>query len=450
MRDRNRQLIPLLTLATFAISSLVPLPALAAQTPASSRLEISHTPLECVTTQVPPTVEAAVAPAPDLAIGKVYFRAVQAGPDYYYVVLKGVPKELEGVLPRPEPETKAIDYYVEAANKERLSSRTPAYFPKVTEEKQCKRRRAAVVVPAAGLGLTIGLTREGQSPYPVGFNKKDIAKVILVSGAIVSAAEASGSGAAAAAAGAAAGTAAAASTGGVSTGVLIGAGAVVAAGVGVGVAASLKATDTPTATPTLTPTSAPVPTSTPAATPTLTQTPTNTPVLTSTPTSTPTLTPTLLATLSPTTTPTATPTPTWTLTPTQTPTKTPTKTPLPGGLKFVLSWPGRPTCLDLNLVVMDRFEKSYFPSVDANKNCTQCPTALKETVLISDPVEGEYYIHVSDSGCNCKGECSPAVTFQVTVYVNGTPVKTYSGSASCGCTSYYDYYCYPDSSYCAN
>ena len=200
MRNRNWQLIPLLTLVTFGISSLVPLPAVAAQASAASRLQISHTPLECVTTQEPPRVDAAVAPAPDLAIGKVYFRAAQAGPDYYYVVLKGLPKELEGVLPRPEPQTKAIDYYVEAANKERLSSRTPAYFPKVTEENQCKRRRAAAVVPPSGAGLTIGLTRTGQSPYPVGFNKADIAKVILVSGAVVSAAEAAGSGAAAGAA----------------------------------------------------------------------------------------------------------------------------------------------------------------------------------------------------------------------------------------------------------
>ena len=77
-------------------------------------------------------------------------------------------------------------------------------------------------------GLTVGLTREGQPPVPTGFNKEDIAKVILVSGAVVSLATALSSGT-----GAAAGAGAAASSGGLSTGALIGIGAGVAVGAGV-------------------------------------------------------------------------------------------------------------------------------------------------------------------------------------------------------------------------
>ncbi|HQR46800.1 MAG TPA: hypothetical protein PK598_12400, partial [Thermoanaerobaculia bacterium] len=180
----------LLTVATLGILALAPA-ARAAQAPKKSALEISHAPLQCVTAQVPPRVEAAVAPAPDLAIGKVYFRAVQAPPDYYYIVLKGVPKELEGLLPRPIAGTSAIDYYVEAQDKASLTNRTPGYQPKVTEEAKCERRQAAaIVVPAAGMGLTIGLTKAGQDPYPPGFRKEDIAKVILVTGAVVGVAEA--------------------------------------------------------------------------------------------------------------------------------------------------------------------------------------------------------------------------------------------------------------------
>ncbi|HSB37101.1 MAG TPA: hypothetical protein VLH41_09485, partial [Thermoanaerobaculia bacterium] len=163
MRNRGSQLIPLLTLVTFGSLSLVPRPAEGAQPAKESRLKIDHTPLKCITTQAPPVVEAAVAPAPDLAIGKVYFRAVEAGPDYYYVVLKGPPKGLEGMLPRPEPPTKAIDYYVEAADLSALTRRTPGYLPQVTEDTKCERRPLAAAIPASGAGLTIGLTRAGQS-----------------------------------------------------------------------------------------------------------------------------------------------------------------------------------------------------------------------------------------------------------------------------------------------
>ncbi|MGZ5425961.1 MAG: hypothetical protein ACXWE1_02025, partial [Thermoanaerobaculia bacterium] len=228
--------------------SLTPVRAGGAQAPTASRLQIAHAPLECITTQALPIVEAAVAPAPDLAIGKAYFRAAQGGPDYYYVVLKGPAKQLEGFLPRPDPATKAVYYYVEAADKTSLIRRTPGYAPKVIEDTKCERRRMAAVIPLAGAGLTIGLTRAGQTPYPPGFNKADIAKVILVTGAIVGAAAAASAGttaggAAAGTAGATGGTTGAAAgaaagppappppppPGGISTGLLIGGGAVVAA-----------------------------------------------------------------------------------------------------------------------------------------------------------------------------------------------------------------------------
>jgi len=103
MEERRLPLVPLLTLLTFGVSSLVPVPVAAAQPPAVVPLQIFHIPRLCVTTQALPKVKAAVGPAPDLAIGKVYFRAAQAPPDYYYVVLKGLPNELEGCCPGRSP-----------------------------------------------------------------------------------------------------------------------------------------------------------------------------------------------------------------------------------------------------------------------------------------------------------------------------------------------------------
>ena len=166
MRTRHTRILSFFTIGTFGLVSLGPVRSGSAQPPPASRLKIAHAPLECITTQALPVVEAAVAPEPDLSIGKVYFRAAQAGPDYYYVVLKGPPRQLAGFMPRPDPATKEVDYYVEAADKASLSRRTPGYAPKVVEDTKCERRRMAAVIPLAGAGLTIGLTRAGQTPYP--------------------------------------------------------------------------------------------------------------------------------------------------------------------------------------------------------------------------------------------------------------------------------------------
>ena len=428
MRYHRSRVVSLVTLATFGIFSLVPAPSAIAQTPPKSPLQISHTPLDCITTQVPPKVEAAVTPGPDLAIGKVYFRAAQAEPDYYYIVLKGTPKELEGVLPRPEPPTKAIDYYVEAADKASLSSRTDRYQPKVTEESQCERRQAAVVVPASGAGLTIGLTKAGQSPYPSGFKKEDIAMVILVTGAVVSVALAAGA-ASGAATGAAAGAAAGAGAtgGGISTGVLIGAGAAVAAGVGVAVAASGSSDATPT--PTLTP----IPTLPPTATPT------RTPVPTATSTATPTVTATRTATVTATQTPTVTPT----VTPTRTPTIRTEK------LTFKATWSGY--CRDLDLYVTDplgyttsRFSGSPYGHLDqsAQDNCLSCNegSVYEQISYPNAPVspDKDYAFWVVDHTNLCPNPsyyCGYAVLVQIDILKGGVLVGSKTANVTCGSKS---------------
>ncbi len=450
MRTRHPKSLSLLTIGTFGLLSLVPVQA-GAQPPTASRLKIAHAPLECITTQALPVVEAAVAPAPDLSIGKVYFRAAQAGPDYYYVVLKGPPKQLEGFLPRPDPATKAVDYYVEAADKASLRSRTPGYEPKVIEDTKCERRRVAAVIPLSGAGLTIGLTRAGQTPYPPGFNKADIAKVILVTGAIVGAAAAASAGTTAGgAAGGTAGAAASGTTGagsgaaagppappppppsgGISTGLLIGGGAVIAAGVGIAAASSGSSSDN-TPTPTFTPTSTPTrtataaPTAVPTAAPTNTPTWTPTPLLTATPTNTPTRTPTS----------TPTPTPTSTRTPTGTPTRTPTSTPVPAPLVFRVTWSSSVGCRDLNLTVFDPQAGALVPTTNVNQNCLSCVPNPFEEVTISKPISGGTYrynaLDASARACACAAGMVPS---RFDVFKSGVIVQSNPSSSVCGSTT---------------
>jgi hypothetical protein len=159
-----------------------------ADEPKQSPIQIEHDPLACVTPKECPKVDAAVAPGQLMEKSYVFFKAANTE-DFYYVLMAGPPAGLAGILPRPLPETPAIDYFLRAVDTDALSRKTPDYLPPVVpSEGVCKKK--GVAVGPAGAGLTIGLTREGQDPIPPGFNKADIAKVILVSGAVVAVAEA--------------------------------------------------------------------------------------------------------------------------------------------------------------------------------------------------------------------------------------------------------------------
>jgi hypothetical protein len=230
--------------------------------PGQSPLSIGHDPLGCVTTDMAPLVDAQVAPPPRFDRGYVYFRAAGTE-DFYYTPMKGVPQNLEGVLPRPLPEIKAIDYKVRARDVESLNAETKEYTPPVVPGNACKSK--GMVVGKDGAGLTIGLTREGQNPVPQGFNRRDIKFIILFSGATVALAEAlQGT------SGATTSTAAKAGGGGGKTALIVG--GVVAAGAAAAIIANNNKssnTSTPTAVPTSTPTATSTPTRTPTATPTL-------------------------------------------------------------------------------------------------------------------------------------------------------------------------------------
>ena len=227
------------TLATGAFAAPAPAtdPVVKKAAPGESpRLSIAHDPLKCLSTEARPLVDARVLPGKEMEQSFVYFRAAGTE-DFYYVLMQPkAAEELVGELPRPLPTIRGIDYYVQALDLQSLPKKTPEYAPPVTDKTVCRDERTAtaVVTPATPRpGLTVGLTKSGQSPVPTGFNKDDIAKVILVTGAVVSLSTALSSGT-----GAAAGAAAGAG-GGLSTGAIVGiAGGAVAVGAGVAVAAN--------------------------------------------------------------------------------------------------------------------------------------------------------------------------------------------------------------------
>ncbi len=218
----------------------------------SKRLSIAHDPLKCLSTQTRSLVDARVLPGKEMEKSFVYFRAAGTE-DFYYVVMRPrAPEDVVAELPRPLPGIKGIDYFLQALDHESFLKRTPGYAPPVTDGTVCRDERSVsppLIGPAVQKeGLTIGLTREGQTPVPPGFNKDDVAKVILVTGAVValSVALASGTGAAGAGAAAKVAGAVAVKSGGLSTGAIIGIGAgVAAAGVAVASASGGGGNDTP-------------------------------------------------------------------------------------------------------------------------------------------------------------------------------------------------------------
>ncbi len=231
-----------------------------------SDLTIAHDALPCVVTDLAPMVDAQVAPGPEFERGYVYFKAAGTE-DFYYTSMKGPADNLQGVLPRPLPQTKAIDYKVRARDVKEQNKETREYAPPVVPGNACKTK--GLPVGKGGAGLTIGLTRQGQDPAPPGFDKRDIAFIILFGGATVTLAQALGGGSSAASG--TSGGAAASGKGGISKGVLIGGGAVVAAGAALAISnnrgGGSNSTATPTATATPTRTATPPPTSTPTAVP---------------------------------------------------------------------------------------------------------------------------------------------------------------------------------------
>jgi hypothetical protein len=215
---------------------------------AESTIQIAHDPLNCVVTDLAPKIDAGVAPGNIFAKGYVYFKAAGTD-DFYYAPMAGTPLLISGVLPRPLPDTKAIDYFVRATDVQDLAKKTPDYVPPVVPGNACKTK--GVAVGKDGAGLTIGLTREGQNPAPPGFNRKDIAFIILFSGATVTLAEALGG----------SGSSTVKKGGGLSTGASVALGAVVV-GAGALVIANNNKSKNATSTPTVTPTSTRTPTPT--------------------------------------------------------------------------------------------------------------------------------------------------------------------------------------------
>src|SRR6185436_11513018 len=137
-------------------------------------IAIDHAMVGCVLADQHPRLEACLDPAAEVSRARVHFRA-EGTPNWYFVDMA-----LEGAchratLPRPLLATRAIDYYVEAANRSFLQTRTGQYRARVVATAaECEGGRTpAAAVPAAQ--VVVRSTAAGAAAVPAGFSPSGLA-----------------------------------------------------------------------------------------------------------------------------------------------------------------------------------------------------------------------------------------------------------------------------------
>ncbi len=196
------------------------------QTAAPQRVTIDHSAVGCATAGRFAEIEARLTPPGAVARARVVFRAV-GGDQWYFVNLTSAKDgRFTANLPKPLPQLKAFDYYIDAATATFEESRTRDHRVDVVGQNvTCGTgalARSAAVLSGKLLVSAIG----GGSALPAGFASSGLIAGTAAAGGAV---WASGSGGAGAGAAGAAG-------GGISGTTLAVAGGVVAAGAGVAVA----------------------------------------------------------------------------------------------------------------------------------------------------------------------------------------------------------------------
>jgi len=145
-------------------------------------VNIDHKPVGCIVAGKYPKMNACFSPASSLARARVYFRALDGPPNWYYVTMKSDSPCHAGFLPKPKKDLtgKNIVYYLDAFDQKFVESRTAENQALVVaSEGECKKdmlvapfvtSAAVAVFPAvpagfgvAGLGTaaTVGIVAGG-------------------------------------------------------------------------------------------------------------------------------------------------------------------------------------------------------------------------------------------------------------------------------------------------
>ncbi|HXB55561.1 MAG TPA: hypothetical protein VN461_12300 [Vicinamibacteria bacterium] len=142
--------------------TLLPLPVLA------QGLNIDHKPVGCIVAEKYPKMNACFSPASQMARARVYFRAADGPPNWYYVEMKSEAPCHAGILPKPKKALigKKVLYYVNAFDQKFAENRTVDNAALVVgSESECKKdvpvapfvtSASVTVFPAVPAGFATG------------------------------------------------------------------------------------------------------------------------------------------------------------------------------------------------------------------------------------------------------------------------------------------------------
>jgi hypothetical protein len=128
---------------------------------------IDHTAVTCVVAGKLPRLVARVQPADEVSRVRVYFRG-EGGKGWYSVEMKPDAGVYAGVLPKPKKELAALEYYIDATDREFRTARTPEVRAEVVSAPTgCKPSQlVAGIVTSASIVLA---GPAGAPALPVGF-----------------------------------------------------------------------------------------------------------------------------------------------------------------------------------------------------------------------------------------------------------------------------------------
>lgn len=198
------------------------------QTVASERVTIDHSPVGCATVDRFVEIEARLTPRSAVARARVLFRAAGGGEWYFVNLTSAKDGRFTANLPKPLPQLKAFEYYIDAQTATFEESRTPDQRVDVVAGNVACGTGTLAKSTAAIVGRLIVSAIGGGAGLPAGFAPSGLIAGTAAGAATATSASGGGAGAGGAAAGAAGG--------GISGTTLAIAGGVVAAGAGVVVA----------------------------------------------------------------------------------------------------------------------------------------------------------------------------------------------------------------------
>jgi hypothetical protein len=171
---------------------------------ADAAVTIEHKGMGCAVAEQFAQLEAQLTPVDTVARARVFFRG--QGPIWYSVAMTRAGNVYVGTLPKPQKSLGQFSYYVEAADKGMVTSRTPEYTARVVVDKGgCDKDFMGATATAASLVVE---GPAGAASVPAGFSSSGVVPGVP----------------------AGAGGAAAGSGGGLGTGAIVAGGAVVVAG----------------------------------------------------------------------------------------------------------------------------------------------------------------------------------------------------------------------------